>query len=418
MRWLSIIGSWLFSRRIERDLARVWRLVRDNPEFVVLALGVLLRCTTYGENRTFWMDEASLWGNIKGKPILDFSEPLAGDQLAPLGFLIAQRALVRVLGTSRYVARLIPLVSGIVALGLLARLARRTLPRRGALVALILFAISDDLVYYSSEMKPYSLDLAVGLALSLAALGALEMPLSFRRAAAMGIAALVAPWCSFASAFVVAGSGATLILFSLLCRRYRDAAVWVAISTGWGASFTLAYQASQAVLTPYTSMYKFWWFAFLPIWPPSLDHLSRAAGILLEIFVNPLNVVGPTWPWVGVALPLSLVLAGGISLARRSWPAWAILVLPIALAMLASGMKRYPFHGRLILELVPAFFLLIAAGTERLRDLATGRARIGYVTVLVLVLAYPCLASFYQTAWDPPRDFNRHGDLHKNLFIQ
>ena len=35
-----------------------------------------------------------------GKPILDFSEPLTGDQLAPFGFLIAQRALMAVLGTS------------------------------------------------------------------------------------------------------------------------------------------------------------------------------------------------------------------------------------------------------------------------------------------------------------------------------
>ena len=42
----------------------------------------------------------------------------------------------------------------------------------------------------------------------------------------------------------------------------------------------------------------------------------------------------------------------------------AILVLPIVLAMVASAMKRYPLHGRLILELVPAFFLLIAQGTE------------------------------------------------------
>jgi len=418
MRWLSLFGSWLFSRRIERDLAPAWRLVLDYPEPIVLALGVLLRLATYGQDRTFWLDESSLWGNIAGKAIFDFSQPLAGDQLAPVGFLMAQRALVRVLGTSRYVARLIPLVSGLVGLGLFSRLARRILPRRGALVALILFAFSDDLVYYSSEMKPYSLDLAVGLALTLAAHGALAVPLSFRRAAMMGIAALVAPWCAFGSAFVVAGCGATLILLSLLSRRYRDAAVWVAIGIGWGASFTIAYQASLAVLSPSTTMYHFWWFAFLPVWPLSLENLARAAGILLEIFVNPLNLVGPLWPWVGVVLPLSLVLAGGVSLARRSWPAWAILVLPVALAIVASAMKRYPFHGRLILELVPAFFLLIAEGTERLRDLAAGRARLGYKAVLVVLLAYPCLASVYQAAGAAPRDFNRHGDLRNNLFIQ
>ena len=41
----------------------------------------------YLSGRSFWMDEASLWGNLAGKRIFDFSEPLAGDQLAPLGVL-------------------------------------------------------------------------------------------------------------------------------------------------------------------------------------------------------------------------------------------------------------------------------------------------------------------------------------------
>ena len=141
-----------------------------------MGLGVFLRVIVYLSDRPFWMDEASLWGNLAGKPILDFSEPLAGDQLAPLGFLIAQRALMSVLGTSRYASRLLPLACGLISLFLFARLARRILPRRPALIALVLFSFSDDLIYYSSELKPYSLDLAIGLAVSLAAVDALGKP--------------------------------------------------------------------------------------------------------------------------------------------------------------------------------------------------------------------------------------------------
>ena len=65
--------------------------------------------------------------------------------------------------------------------------------------------------------------------------------------------------------------------------------------------------------------------------------VSRAAAILLDIFVNPLNLIGPTWPWAGVVIPLSLLLAGGVSLARRSPRVWGMLVVPIALAMVASA---------------------------------------------------------------------------------
>src|SRR5262249_43768467 len=141
--------------------------------------------------------------NLVGKGILDFSEPLTNDQLAPLGFLIVQRTIVKVLGDSNFALRLLPLASGLAALFLFARLTRRILPRRPALVALVLFAFSDDQIYYASEMKPYSLDLVLGLAITLAALDALEKPVSRDRFALVALLAVVAPWCSFSSAFIV-----------------------------------------------------------------------------------------------------------------------------------------------------------------------------------------------------------------------
>ena len=419
MSWRSLPGTSLFSRQLDDDFARLWGVMRANPEAIVLGLGVFLRVLLYLSGRSFWMDEASLWGNLAGKPVLDFSEPLTGDQLAPLGFLIAQRALMSIVGVSRYASRLLPLACGLSALFLFAHLARRILPRRPALIALVLFSFSDDLIYYSSELKPYSLDLVIGLAVSLAALEALGKPAIGRTAAVVALLAVVAPWCSFASAFVVAGCGATLIMTSLVSARPRDAAIWSVIGISWLASLALSYRVAAALLSPYTTMYLFWDFAFLPVWPLPMDRgrLSAAGGILLEIFVTPLNLVAPVWPRAGVIVPVLLLLLGALSLARRSWRAWAILVLPIILAVAASAMKRYPFHGRLILELVPAFFLLIAQGTETVRGWEKGRIKLGYILVLVLLFAYPCLVAFENAASVPVRDFNRHGDLRKNLFI-
>src|SRR5271156_5776906 len=106
----SIPGSWLFSRQLDDDFARLWRVLKDHPECVVLGLGAFLRVFVYLSGRSFWMDESSLWGNLAHKPILDFSAPMTGDQLAPLGFLIVQRALMSILGVSRYAARLLPLL--------------------------------------------------------------------------------------------------------------------------------------------------------------------------------------------------------------------------------------------------------------------------------------------------------------------
>src|SRR5262249_40603383 len=160
--------------------------------------------------------------------------------------------------------RLLPLLCGIGALLGFANLAARLLPRPAALVALLLFAFSDDLIYYASEFKPYSVDLAVGVTISLLAYDGVTRPLTSRRAILIGFCAILAPWCSFASAFVMAGCGVAL-LFS--ARNLRVALLWIGIGALWFQSFVVAYRTSHALLSPYTTMYIFWDFAFLPVWP-------------------------------------------------------------------------------------------------------------------------------------------------------
>ncbi len=415
----SIKRSSILQRPVDHYFAWFRSFAWTNREQFVLGLGVFLRVHVYLRDRIFWMDEAALWGNLAGMPILDFSAGLKGDQLAPIGFLIAERTLMALLGTSRYASRLLPLCCGLIALYLFSRIAKRLLSRQAALVALVLFAFSDDLTHYSSELKPYTMDLAVGLILTLIALDAIDRPITWRRAAVMAVSVIVAPWLSFASAFVVAGCGMVLILSHVLAGRLRDSAVFFAIGIGWLGSFAVSHWASTALLSVYTTMYVFWYFAFLPVWPLPMDaaRLASSAGILLEIFVNPLNLVAPLWPHVGVAIPIGLLFLGGISLLRRSWPAFGMLVFPIGLAMFASAMHRYPLHGRLILELVPAFYLLIAEGTEWWRGSEKKGKRLAYILLLILLLTYPCFTTFDFATNMYVRDFNMHGDIRRNLFM-
>ena len=215
--------------------------------------------------------------------------------------------------------------------------------------------------------------------------------------------------------FVVAGCGAAVLADRLRAGRWCEARTLALIAAGWAVSLALAYRASSRLLNESTSMYVFWNFAFPPFPPTSRKALATTAGILLETFVTPLNLVPPFLPYAFAGLAVALLAFGAAGLGRRGPAALAILVAPLFLALAASAVRKYPFHGRLIVWLVPVFFVLIAEGAQAVR----GRAgRPSYIVVLALVLTYPCCDAVYHAAAGRFREFNIHGDLRKNQFME
>jgi hypothetical protein len=100
-------------------------------------------------------------------------------------------------------------------------------------------------------------------------------------------------------------------------------------------------------------------------------------------------------------------------MARRERPVLLMLVSPILLAMAAAG-RKYPFHGRVILCLVPSIYRLLSEGVDWFR-VALGRK--AFAAVALLLLAHPCLSTLDQSQGPRMCDFNAHGDLHKNRFV-
>ncbi len=416
----SAIPAFLgfLSSEIRLDLGPLLRRLRTHPELVLAAIGIAIRVYTYAGNRAMWLDEMMLRGNIVDTAVFDFSAGLRNDQLAPLGFLVVERGLAALISGRNHVLRFLPMIAGVGSVVLFLRLAPMILSRRAALVALALFAFSDDLNYYSSEFKPYSLDVFFGVAATLLAAQSLGRSPSRRTVLWLLAVAACAPWFSFASAFVLAGCGAVLLFDALLAARFRDAAIYGLIGAAWLANFVVSYFASRALLSLATTMFRFWDFAFLRLGlPPTRDDLARDVGLLLEVFVNPLNLVVPARVQAGVILPLVLLVAGAVALGRRSPRAFLLHVGPIGLALIAAVRRDYPFHGRLILLFVPALFVLIAEGTDVLVRRLPSPSNILYKTVLVALLALPSWEAVQNTISGHIRDFNAHGDLHPNVFI-
>jgi ABC-type molybdate transport system permease subunit len=72
--------------------------------------------------------------------------------------MAAVKGLVRLVGPSEFALRLVPCFAGILAVAVTYRLARRALPRSGALLAASLLAAADPFLTAAHQVKNYALD--------------------------------------------------------------------------------------------------------------------------------------------------------------------------------------------------------------------------------------------------------------------
>src|ERR1700730_12530170 len=182
-------------------------------EWLIIFFGVLLRLTQYLSNRSLWLDEANLALNIVSRSFLQLPKPLDNNQGAPIGFLMLERSAVQLFGPGEYALRLFPFLCGLISLLLFHRLARQSVTPKAVPIALGLFATSAPLIYYSSEVKQYSGDVAIALVLWSAAMYYASCRLTLGRVVLFGILGAVSVWFSHPATFVLAGIGISLVLF-------------------------------------------------------------------------------------------------------------------------------------------------------------------------------------------------------------
>ena len=376
-----------------------------HPGAVAVACGIIARVAAYLADRPYWLDEGSLVGCIGDLGRTGLFGPLAATQLAPPGFLLGEWGAISLLGDSRFAFRLIPLLAGIAALLLFRDLARRCLPPRVEWVAVALFAASDDLIYFSTEVKQYSSDLALTLLLLAVAGRDARGPTSPRHG--FGWAALGAgvAWCSHPSVFTLAAIGAVGLLGAARARDARRVVGWALVGLAWVASVAAVHAVAMRQLGHRRDMWAFWDFAFPPLPPRSPWDAAWPLRRAAYLFTNPLNFglpLGGRWSgWPAVAL----ALVGARRLARVGPGRLALLLGPGGFALLAAYLRLYPFHGRLVLFAAPLLLIPVAAGFEAVGDRRWLRG-----VLLAWVLGGPVLVAGGHLVEPRGRDANPYGD--------
>jgi hypothetical protein len=364
------LGAWL---RPERVAA------------LLIAFGIALRLRLYLSNFSLEVAEAELSLNLLERSYTELLQPLARDQAAPIGFLLLERLALGLLGNHELVLRLFPMLCGIASLFLFRALAKRILSPFAAHVSLGLFAISPLVIHFSNQVKQYSSDVAITILLFLVATWARRRLLDAASIAVLAAAGAVAIWFSHPAVFVLGGIGTSWACFELLQRRFGMLAKLSLCGVVWVASFGALYWISLQYVTSNAYLVNYWGRAFMPLPPTSIDDLKWFPEAFFSTFRDP----GGLFTF---GLAAASFLIGLDSLARRDRETAAMLVSPVLLALLASGLGRFPFSGRVILFLVPVLLLFIGEGLDRVRRLTWSTSPV--ITLALLgVLVFDPLSS-------------------------
>jgi hypothetical protein len=398
------------------------RVSSEGLTWAAVAVGVFLRLMGYAEARTLYMDERSLLDNLLRLQVFDFHTRLTENQLAPPAFLVLERMLVRLPGPRVMIARFFPMACGVASMFLFRAAARRFLRPHAVPIAVGLFALSDWLIYYTSELKQYSCDLSLTLVALLLAAGPSSgspdtpgpAPLTARRLLGLGVFGAIGVWFSYPMALVLAAVGTYLLAVALIRRDARGILGLVGMGLMWVSSFAACYVVSHGILSTDRFIWDWWDFAFLRLPPRSMAELKFEFWQVLNIFDSPSDVKTPMGMIPTAMLALALSVAGAVSTLHK-WPGGLyLLAAPVLFAMAASALHQYPFHGRLLIFLVPSVHMLVAEGAAALSR--PGGWRLS-VVMGAFLLFQPAVDAFWYRFVQPLAHvgYDSHGDLRHDL---
>ena len=360
---------------------------------VAVLAGLALRAYHYLRCPAVWHDEAALIVNVLGLSFGEMLGPLLHAEAAPPLFLMAERAVVLTLGDGEFALRLLPFLASCLSLVLFAALSRRVLGPLAAVLAVGLFAVSDRLLFHACEAKPYAVDVLVAVAAAWWFVRTEPWPL-WKRCVPAALVAPAAVWASFPACFVA--GGLIVGLFPAALRSgTRDRVAFAALAAAVGASFVAlalgpaAAQRCAAMESCWTAHFPDWsrpWF--VPAWAV-LQTLEVCRYCLM-----PLGQVFAVFAGFGIA---------ALWVRPNGRERLAVLLLPLAAALAAAFLHKYPYGGmRVEAFAAPALCLLSAAGARSVLPRLARRSR-ALAAVGLLAFAPPVLLTAYRAAEPWPR---------------
>lgn len=325
-----------------------------------LLLGLVLRFYQYLMGRSLWDDETHLALNFMKYGFVRLLQPLDYIQAAPALFILLTKAMAETFGYGELALRAIPFVSSILTFPLIYFITRElTQNKVTALIAFFTFAVNLCVIYFSSELKQYAVELAVYLGMVYLAIGRNGFVVRHRN--------LLLATAGSISIFL--SSTAFVILFCIACNffltwyqekkinkeQFKILVPWLLAFLSNYFLFIYHHPATLQQRINYS-------FAFCPTDILSCAFVNFLKKTIEETFFTLVLYVSKAY---GFSYLLLLIFVAAIRhiIIRKQWTLFLLVCLPIIIHLGLSALKLYPFWYRLILYLVPCFIILMAMGT-------------------------------------------------------
>ena len=373
---------------------RLSRLYASNKlPWIIICIGVALRIIRYLHNPSLWFDESDTSIDIINRTFSQLIEPSPDwSSKYPYGFLLLIKVATQLFGNSEYSLRLFPLSFGIGSVFLFYRVVKNHLAPRAALIALGLFAVLDPLVLESCDTKPYSGDVAFALIIIMLGDYIRSRRMNMANVALTGMVGAVIIWFSHPSAFVMAGIGICLTIYSLRKKDWSETGSLATVFLMWALSFFACYfiYTKNLILNFDMSMEDFLMMerSFVPFPPKSLNDIRWIMDIFFEMFSN---TSGLTFAGISAFA----FITGAISIYKDNKDKFYLLMSPILVTLLASILRRYPFNSSRILFLVPFILFFISEGVEYVRDKLSTRSVVPAVVFIAVLFFHPLSWAVY-----------------------
>jgi hypothetical protein len=328
----------------------------------LILIGCALRLKWYFFDRPLWWSEAVVAVTVLNRTAIELFRPLDYHSASPVGFLLAAKLLTVMFGRGELVLRAVPLAAGLVSLPLMYFAARKWNTPCAVPLSMLWFACSPWLIYWSSEAKPYMLDVMFTLLALLAAARLRERGFGGPQLGGAAVGGVVALFSSLAMIFVLP---AVLLGISVDDRNGSGRKARIVLALAWIAAGAGVYVVSLHAIAGDDALRALYRDRYL-----SFQEGRRSLGLLAYAFAVPGG-----YPLHSGLLTVPLFAIGCVSLASRHRARAVLLIAPIAIAAAASLLGLYPFWNRLILFIAPLLIIAVAEGLISVARLAAAWSR-------------------------------------------